>query len=200
MLCGCFPSDRAIHLPQSPSKIRAKGVSETADDNGTPFMIDSPSQMSFLAAEGYLELGMLDDAMQEYKRLSSRTKQSVEGLTLLIEIHRAAGNAAELEFVAEQLCIIDPDNVDRWIELALALRSIKTARELLLKVAECFPDTALVHFHLARFECSLGNLALAKEHLGRSKKLCPVCRVLALTDESDLLPIWADHSMPQLTF
>ena len=200
MLCGCFPSDRAIHLPQSPSKIRAKGVSETADDNGTPFMIDSPSQMSFLAAEGYLELGMLDDAMQEYKRLSARTKQSVEGLTLLIEIHRAAGNASELEFVAEQLCIIDPDNVDRWIELALALRSIKTARELLLKVAERFPDTALVHFHLARFECSLGNLALAKEHLGRSKKLCPVCRVLALTDESDFLPIWADHSMPHLAF
>jgi tetratricopeptide (TPR) repeat protein len=165
-----------------------------------PIMIDSPSQMTFLAAEGYLELGMLDDAMQEYERLSARTKQSVEGLTLLVEIHRAAGNAEELEFVAEQLCIIDPDNVDRWIELALALRSIKIARELLLKVAERFPDTALVHFHLARFECSLGNLALAKEHLGRSKKLCPVCRVLALTDEADLLPIWSDHSTPQLTF
>ena len=51
-------------------------------------MIDSPSQMTFLAAEGYLELGMLDDAMQEYERLSARTKQSVEGLTLLVEIHQ----------------------------------------------------------------------------------------------------------------
>jgi hypothetical protein len=90
--------------------------------------------------------------------------------------------------------------VDRWIDLALSLRSVASARELLLEAADRFPDTALVHFHLARFECSLGNLALAKEHLGRSKKLCPVCRVLALTDEADLLPIWTDHSTPQLTF
>ena len=163
-------------------------------------MIDSSSQMNFLAAEGYLELGMLEDAMQEYERLSPQTKQSVEGLALLMEIHRAAGNAAELESVAEQLCIIDPDNVDRWIDLALSLRSVASARELLLEAADRFPDTALVHFHLARLECSLGNLALAKEHLGRSKKLCPVCRVLALTDEADLLPIWTDHSTPQLTF
>ena len=163
-------------------------------------MIDSPSQMTFLAAEGYLELGMLDDAMQEYERLSARSKQSMEGLALLMKLHRAAGNADELEFVAEQLCIIDPDNVDRWIDLALSLQSIESARELLLEAADRFPDTALVHFHLARFECSLGNLALAKEHLGRSKQLCPVCRVLALTDEADLLPIWADHSTPQLTF
>jgi tetratricopeptide (TPR) repeat protein len=163
-------------------------------------MIDSPTQMTFLAAEGYLELGMLDDAIQEYEGLSAETKQSVEGLTLLIEIHRVAGNAAELEIVAGQLCIIDPDNVDRWIDLALSLRSIESARDLLLEAADRFPDTALVHFHLARFECSLGNLDRAKAHLGRSKKLCPVCRVLALTDESDFLPIWADHSMPQLVF
>lgn len=163
-------------------------------------MIDAPSQMNFLAAEGYLELGMLEDAMQEYECLSTRTKQSVEGLALLLEIHRATGNADELESVAEQLCIIDPDNVDRWIDLALLLRSVASAKELLLEAALRFPDTALVHFHLARFECNLGNLALAKEHLGRSKKLCPICRVLALTDESDLLPIWNDHSTPQLTF
>lgn len=163
-------------------------------------MIDSPSQMTFLAAEGYLELGMLEDALREYELLSARIKNSVEGLTLLMEIHRAAGNAAELESVAEQLCIIDCDNVDRWIDLALLLRSVANARELLLEAADRFPDTALVHFHLARFECSLGNLDLAKEHLGRSKKLCPVCRVLALTDEADLLPIWTDHSTPQLVF
>ena len=41
-------------------------------------MIDSSSQMNFLAAEGYLELGMLEDALQEYERISPQTKQSVE--------------------------------------------------------------------------------------------------------------------------
>ena len=166
-------------------------------------MIDSSSQMTFLAAEGYLELGMLDDAMQAYEQLATPTKQSVEGLTLLMEIHRAAGNTPDLEAVAERLCVIDSDNVDRWIDLALVLSEeemLDNARELLLEAVDRFPDTALVHFHLARFECILGNLLVAKEHLARSKKLCPVCRVLALTDEADLLPIWADHNTPKLSF
>jgi tetratricopeptide (TPR) repeat protein len=166
-------------------------------------MIDTSSQMILLAAEGYLELGMLDDARREYESLSAKAKHCAEGLTLLMEIHRAAGNLTELESVAEQLCIIDSDNVDRWIDLALVLReetSIESARELLLEAADRFPNTAMVHFHLARFECSLGNLAVANEHLGQSKKLCPVCRVLALTDEADLLPLWADHNTPQFNF
>jgi len=163
-------------------------------------MIDPNSQMTFLSAEGYLELGMLDEAMHAYEQLPGSVRQSLEGLTLLMEIHRASGNAAGLESIAEQLCIMDSDNVDRWIDLALVLRSPKTARELLLEAADRFPNTALIHFHLARFECKAGNLALAKEHLGRSKKLCPACRVLALTDEADLLPIWTDHSTPQLAF
>ena len=164
-------------------------------------MINDPSQMIFLAAEGYLELGMPEDAKREYDCLTAEAKRSPAGLMLLLEIHRAKGNGAEVKNLTEKLCIIDPDNVDRWIDLALVLReedSLESAKEILLEAADRFPDTAMVHFHLARFECGLGNLALAKEHLGRSKKLCPVCRVLALTDEADLLPIWTDHNAPQL--
>ena len=166
-------------------------------------MIDSPTQMILLAAEGYLELGMPIDARREYEDLSNQSKDSVAGLTLLMEILRAEGNLAEVESVAEKLCIIDSSNVDRWIDLALFRsdeNSIESAKQLLLEAVDRFPDTALLHFHLARFECSLGNLALAKEHLLRSKKLCPVCRVLALTDEADLLPIWVDHCALKLNF
>jgi lipopolysaccharide biosynthesis regulator YciM len=166
-------------------------------------MNDSSSQMILLATEGYLELGMLDDARLEYNRLPVEAKRSAEGLSLLIEIHRADGNFADLKPLAERLCVIDSDNVDRWIDLALMLSEeamLENARELLREALDRFPDTALVHFHLARFECILGNLAVATEHLCRSQKLCPVCRVLALTDEADLLPIWADHSTPKLSF
>lgn len=166
-------------------------------------MIDSSSYIILLAAEGYLELGMLDDAKREFDRLLAEDKLGIDALSVLMRIRRAEGNLGELEAVAERLCIIDSDNVDRWIDLALVLGAenfIESARELLLEALDRFPGTALLHFHLARFECSLGNLALAKEHLHRSKKLCPVCRVLALTDEGDLLPIWADHSASQLNF
>jgi hypothetical protein len=33
--------------------------------------------------------------------------------------------------------------------------------------------------------------------LMESKKRCRICRVLALTDEGDLEPIWTDYSAPQ---
>lgn len=166
-------------------------------------MLDSSSHMILLAAEGYLELGMLDDAKREFGSLPAEDKLGIEALTVLMEIHRMEGNLAAMEEVAERLCVIDSDNVDRWIDLALVLGAenfIESARELLLEAVDRFPGTALLHFHLARFECCLGNLTVAKEHLRRSKKLCPVCRVLALTDEGDLLPIWVDHSAPQFNF
>jgi tetratricopeptide (TPR) repeat protein len=166
-------------------------------------MIDTPTHMILSAAEGYLELGMLDDARREFERLSSDDKKSIEAMTVLMGIHRASGDAVGLSMAAESLCVMDSDNVDRWIDFALVLsdeNSVENARELLLEAVDRFPDTALVHFHLARLECRLGNLDQAKEHLGRSKKLCPVCRVLALTDEQDLQPIWTDHGTPKLKF
>jgi tetratricopeptide (TPR) repeat protein len=139
-------------------------------------MIDSSSQMILLATEGYLELGMLDDARLEYDRLSVEVKRSAEGLSLLIEIHRADGNFADLKPLAERLCVIDSDNVDRWIDLALMLSEeamLENARELLREALDRFPDTALVHFHLARFECIWGTSLLPQSTFAGPKSSAP---------------------------
>lgn len=164
-------------------------------------MLDTPSQFALLAAQGYLELGMPSEALGEYESLPQDARSSIEALTILMGIHQAHGNSEGLKSTAEQLCIVDSDNVGRWIEFALVLseeESLESAKDILLEAVDRFPGTALIHFHLARFECGLGNLAIAKEHLGRSKRLCPICRVLALTDEADLLPIWTDYSAPKI--
>jgi len=163
-------------------------------------MIDDQYKMGLMAAEGYLELGMTQDAMCEFMNLPREGKFSIEGLTLLMEIHRAEEEWPEMESVAERLWAADPENVIRWIDWAQALRLanlINSARILLLEALERFPEEGLVHYHLACCECQLGNLPSAREHLTESKKRCRICRVLALTDEGDLQPIWTDYAAPQ---
>jgi lipopolysaccharide biosynthesis regulator YciM len=163
-------------------------------------MIDDDSKKILLAAEGYLELGMVPDALREFGDLPARVKTSLEGLTMLMEIHRAEEEWEAMESVASRLWEADPENVDRWIDWAIALRqsdSVASARVLLLEAVERFPEEALVHFHLACCECQLGNLPQARRHLMESKKRCRLCRVLMLTDDGDLEPFWVDFSAPQ---
>ncbi|MFM8363603.1 MAG: tetratricopeptide repeat protein [Verrucomicrobiota bacterium] len=163
-------------------------------------MIDDDSKKILLAVEGYLELGMVLDALREFQDLPARAKTSLEGLTMLMEIHRAEEEWEAMESVASRLWEAEPENVGRWIDWAIALRqsdSVASARVLLIEAVERFPEEALVHFHLACCECQLGNLPQARRHLMESKKRCRVCRVLMLTDEGDLEPFWVDFSAPQ---
>ncbi len=163
-------------------------------------MIDDHYKMGLMAAEGYLELGMPEEALREFQNLPRDVKLGVEGLTLLMEIHRAEEEWEAMESVAERLWEAEPENVTHWIDWAIALRlsnSPSSARVLLLDALEKFPEEAIVHYHLACCECQLGNLPSAREHLMESKKRCRICRVLALTDEGELEPIWTDYSAPQ---
>jgi predicted Zn-dependent protease len=163
-------------------------------------MIDDHYKMGLMAAEGYLELGMPEEALREFQNLPRDVKLGVEGLSLLMEIHRVEEEWEQMESVAERLWVAEPGNVARWINWAIALRlsnSPSSARVLLLEALDRFPEAAIVHYHLACCECQLGNLPSAREHLMESKKRCRICRVLALTDEGELQPIWTDYSAPQ---
>ena len=163
-------------------------------------MIDDHYQLGLMAAEGFLELGMPEEAIREFQNLPREIKLGIEGLSLLMEIHRVEEEWEQMESVAERLWAADPEDVTRWIDWSIALRlsnSANSARILLLEALERFPEEALLHYHLACCECQLGNLPRAREHLMESKKRCRICRVLALTDEGDLQPIWTDYSAPQ---
>ena len=162
-------------------------------------MINQHTQKGLLAAEGYLELGMIGDALREVQSLPESDQMSVEGLSALLEIYRAAEEWGLMQAIASSLWRTDKQNVERWLDLAFAMRhatSVESARELLLEAAKHFPGEAMVYFQLACCECQMGNLSSAKEHLSESKRLCVACRVLALTDEGDLNPFWLDYATP----
>jgi tetratricopeptide (TPR) repeat protein len=75
--------------------------------------------------------------------------------------------------------------------LAYATRradSLEAARAILLAAAEAHPSHAIIRYNLACYECQLGNISAAKEHLSEAFSLKPSCRETALTDP-DLQPL-----------
>jgi len=164
-------------------------------------MNDPQNQMKIRAAQGYLEIGLLEDALRELESLPENEQMSNESLSVYVEIFRETGEWERMEKTAQLLCETDKQNVKSWLDCAFAryhLDSVEGARATLLAATERFPNEALVHFQLACCECQLGNIADAMKHLNQSKELCPLCRVLALTDEGDLDLIWQNYSTPIL--
>lgn len=60
---------------------------------------------------------------------------------------------------------------------------------MLMKALERHPDDELIHYNLACYECRLGELSSAKEHLNKAFELQPKYRAMAL-DDADLEPLW----------
>ena len=164
-------------------------------------MIAPQNQKKILAAQGYLEIGMLEDSLRELETLPDNEQMINESLSVYLEIYREAGDWDRMENIALLLCESDKKNVQSWLDCAFAryhLDSVESARATLLAATKRFPNEALVLFQLACCECQLGDIAEAKKHLNQSKELCPICRVLALTDEGDLDLIWQNYSTPIL--
>jgi tetratricopeptide (TPR) repeat protein len=177
--------DRIQLVPRNPEKI----------------MIAPQNQKKILAAQGYLEIGMLEDSLRELETLPDNEQMINESLSVYLEIYREAGDWDRMENIALLLCESDKKNVQSWLDCAFAryhLDSVESARATLLAATKRFPNEALVLFQLACCECQLGDIAEAKKHLNQSKELCPICRVLALTDEGDLDLIWQNYSTPIL--
>ena len=164
-------------------------------------MIDPQNQMKIRAAQGYLEIGMVEDALMELESLPESEQMSNESLSVYVEIFRETGEWERMEKTAQLLCETDKQNVKSWLDCAFAryhLDSVESARATLLAATKRFPNEALLLYQLACCECQLGDIAEAKKHLNQSKELCPICRVLALTDEGDLDLIWQNYSTPIL--
>jgi hypothetical protein len=69
--------------------------------------------------------------------------------------------------------------------------SIEKAREILLTALGAHPEEPTIHYNLACYECQLGNLSAAKEHLMKATKADQKFKLMTLEDP-DLEPLWAE--------
>ncbi len=124
-----------------------------------------------LAAQGYIELGMPREALEELRslpKLRASAPQSLEiRIVALIRLGRWKSAAAS----ARKLCRQQPGEAAGFIHLAYCLHEMgETARakETLLNAPEAVRRNATCYYNLACYEAVLGQLDSARYYLARS--------------------------------
>jgi tetratricopeptide (TPR) repeat protein len=140
------------------------------------------------AAQGYLELGMYEDAHRELNQLSPEMLGRAEFLECRLFLYMQQKRWEEALGIAAKLRRTDPHIATGYIQAAFCLHEMgrtQEAKELLIGGPEGLRQNSLYHYNLACYEAVLGEPESALEYLKRSFLLQPDLREVA-RDDSDL--------------
>ena len=143
------------------------------------------SDRALLAAQGYMELGMVDEALAEISSLTSCQMRDAVIVELRLHILMQGEQWDEALATAEELLRITPDAVPAFIHGAFALHELgrtSEARDLLLKGPPVLLKDPTFHYNIACYEAVLGNRESALRSLSKSFALDETFRDLARRD------------------
>lgn len=148
-------------------------------------------ERTILAAQGYSELGMFDDAIAELDTLPDETDDDSTVVELRTVIFMQAKRWQPALEMSRELCRLEPLKSSGYIHEAFCLHELGhtgDARDVLLAGPEALHAEPTFHYNLACYECALGNFDLARLHLEKSFQLDKKMRDFAKTDP-DLAPL-----------
>ncbi len=148
---------------------------------------------TLLAAQGYFELGMLEDALGELERLPAAMQQGLEGLQMRLFIHMREGRWEDALEISRALCRVGPEETLGFIHAAFCLHEMgrtADAKAFLLSGPSALLEEATYHYNLGCYDAALGNIEDAQAHLRASFKLDRKFREFAKTDP-DLKSVWS---------
>jgi tetratricopeptide (TPR) repeat protein len=154
-------------------------------------ILDLQSQRRLLAATGYAELSLFQDAVQELEELPETFREQPTVLAVWLDVYQRWQKWLEAEFVATRLCEIEPNSPVWVIGLAYAARrnrGLRFADDILKQAVEKFPDCATIQFNLACYAAQLGHTDEALVRLRRAIELDKTYAAAAKTDP-DLEPL-----------
>jgi len=157
--------------------------------------MEPPDAFHLRAAQGWLELGNVAEAMFEIEGLSPDLQSDPEVLKLRLECHAHRKQWAEALELAAALIQNHPEDPLGWFHRSYCLHELKRteeARDNLLRVVDKFP-AATMRYNLACYECQLGRLDQARSWLRKAMDMGDIERIrrTALEDR-DLQPLWAE--------
>lgn len=161
--------------------------------------IPPPDSHYASAAEGWLELGNPEAALDELEHISIDHQEHPHALELLWAVCAALERWEAARDAAEALVATAPSFCSGWIHRAYATRrmpggTLESAWLALYPAAKLFPDEPLIPYNLACYACQMGRLAEAKTWLERAfriptdKRKADVLKRMALED-ADLEPL-----------
>lgn len=165
---------------------------------GVSFPVPEPWQnlQRLRAAEGWIELGLLEEARVELAEIGPELRNGADGLEVQWRLFSELGQWDAAFAVAEQAVELHPDSEAGWIHRSYAARrrptgGVEFARSLLLEAIPRFPKSAILYFNLACYSARLGEPEEAWVWLTQSVDLVGwriVCE-MGLKD-SDLESLW----------
>ncbi len=143
------------------------------------------SERALLAAQGYLELGMVEEALAELTSVSDELRDDPDIVELRLHILMQGRRWAEALTTAEELLRKKPNAVPGYIHGAFALHELgrtAEARDLLLKGPGDLRKDPTFHYNIGCYEAVLGNRESALESLNQSFALDETYRDFAKRD------------------
>ena len=155
----------------------------------------SPSpetQRSLHAADGYLTLGLPDEALREIKDIPPPERGApvvcLAHIRALLHLHR--WSAAER--LSRHSAVRFPEEEEFTVQRAFALHRMEHG-EAAVAVLHAAPDwirrTGILHYNLACYEARLGNLAAARECIDAAIEMNAEMKKRARIDP-DLAALW----------
>jgi predicted Zn-dependent protease len=158
-------------------------------------MVDFLRTMTFeqivRIAEGYSELGMLDDALAQIDQLDSEYQDRLEILQMRVDILLRKKHWKDALRLSLRFCAINPKQPYGYVHAAFCLHELgrtSEAKQTLLHGPAALLDEPVYYYNLACYETVLGNLEQAKAYLRASFRLDKSFREMAKKDP-DLKPI-----------
>jgi len=143
------------------------------------------SERALLAAQGYLELGMVEEALSELASVPAGENTDADLTELRLHILMYGKRWDEALVAAEELLRISPQAVPGYIHGAFALHELgrtAQARDLLLKGPPLLRQNPTFHYNIGCYEAVLGNRESALQSLRESFALDETYRDFAQRD------------------
>lgn len=131
---------------------------------------------SIEAAEGYLVLGMAEDARACLQKLPEDLGSHISTMPCRLKIQRQMGNWAAAGAIAEVMAGKFPEDPVWWLEWASCIREVEgveSAQWVLSQAVRVHPHTPSILYNLACCTCVLGKVATARRLLGMAFGLDP---------------------------
>ena len=130
----------------------------------------APDLHHLTAAQGWLELGLVEEAFAELESIQPQHRTHPDVLKLRWQIYAKAEKWGHAFAVAQGLARLLPDDVEPFIWRSYSARRMQGggvlhAFELLHAVVRDFPDEPVVPFNLACYCCRLGRMPQAQSWL-----------------------------------
>ena len=152
-------------------------------------------------AEGYLELGMPQHALDVLARLGDPANFNSHALYLWGDALQTMGRFAEALIPLGRAAKIAPENIHVWLSMGWCHKrtgNIDLAIEALEEALAVDPGEAIVHYNISCYLCLVGDKTRALYHLSEALAIDPEYRDL-IEKERDFDSIRSDPEFQLLT-